>query len=349
MPEISIELYSDTQTRPTPGMREAMAAAAVGDEQRGEDPSVNRLCETVASMLGMEAAVFLPSGTMCNQIAILVHCRPGDEIIADKTSHIIHSEAGGPAALAGAMVRGIEGERGIFSPQQAEEAIRGLRNNRPRTRMIEVEQTSNAAGGTIWPVEAMQGVGEVARRHGLVAHMDGARLWNAAVATNLSAADHAEPFDTVWVDLSKGLGCPVGAVLAGDAGFIDEAWPWKHRLGGAMRQSGVIAAAGLYALEHHLARLVEDHDNARLFAERIGAIDGITVEAAETNMVFFDVQGTGMTASEVNGRLLAHGVRIGENDRYRMRAVTHLDVSRDQVEQAAEVLADVVGDGAGDV
>ena len=346
MPDIDIDLYSDTQTRPTAGMRDAMAAAPVGDEQRGEDPSANRLCDTVAEMLGKEAAVFLPSGTMCNQIAILVHCRPGDEIIADKTSHIIHSEAGGPAALAGAQVRGVDGERGIFTADQAEEAIRGVRNNRPRTRMIEVEQTSNAAGGTIWPVEALRGLGEVAQRHGLIAHMDGARLWNAAVATNVSAADHAEPFDSVWVDLSKGLGCPVGAVLAGDAAFIEEAWPWKHRLGGAMRQSGVIASAGLYALEHHLHRLVEDHDNARHFADLIGAIDGITVEASETNMVFFDVQDTGLTAAEVNGRLLAHGVRIGENDRYRMRAVTHLDVSRDQVEKAADVLADVVGGGA---
>ncbi len=346
MPDIGIDLHSDTQTRPTPKMRAAMAAAPVGDEQRGADPSVNRLCATVADMLGKEAAVFLPSGTMCNQIAILVHCRPGDEIIADRSAHIINSEAGGAAALAGTMVRAVVGDRGVFTPDQAEAAVRDARRHAPRTRMIAVEQTSNAGGGAVWPLETVRGVAEVARRHGLIMHMDGARLLNAVVASGLAARDFAQAFDSLWIDLSKGLGCPVGAVLAGDDEFIARAWPWKQRLGGAMRQSGIIAAAGTHALEHHVERLAEDHENASLFARGIGELPTVEVEPVETNMVFFDVSRTGLTAAEVHQRLMARGVRIGESGRYRMRAVTHLDVTREQVERAAGAVADVVLEGA---
>ncbi len=346
MPDIRIDLYSDTQTRPTPQMRAAMAAAPVGDEQRGEDPSVNRLCRSVADMLGKEAAVFLPSGTMCNQIALLVHCRPGDEIIAETSAHIINAEAGGPAALAGVMVRALDGERGVFRPEQAEDAVRDGRRHSPRTRLIAIEQTANAGGGAVWPLQTTLAVAEVAKRHGLVAHMDGARLLNAVVASGVAARDYAHAFDSLWIDLSKGLGCPVGAVLAGDAEFIGRAWPWKQRLGGAMRQAGVIAAAGIYALEHHVERLAEDHDNARLLARRLAELPALEVEEVETNMVFFDVRRSGMTAAEVSERLLARGVRIGENARHRMRAVTHLDVTREQVEQAAQVLTEVVLDGA---
>ena len=346
MTDIGIDLYSDTQTRPTPGMRAAMAAAPVGDEQRGEDPSVNRLCEIVADMLGKQAAVYLPSGTMCNQIAILVHCRPGDEIIADRTAHIINSEAGGAAALAGAMVRAVDGIRGVFAPEQADEAVRGASRHAPRTRMIAVEQTSNAGGGAVWPLETILGVAGVARRHGLIAHMDGARLLNAVVASGVPARDLAQPFDSLWIDLSKGLGCPVGAVLAGDDEFIAAAWRWKQRLGGAMRQSGVIAAAGVYALENHVERMAEDHANAALFARRIARSATVEVEPVETNMVFFDVSRSGLTAADMHQRLLARGVRIGASARYRMRAVTHLDVTREQIEQAADILADVAVDGA---
>jgi threonine aldolase len=348
MPEIEIDLYSDTQTRPTPEMRDAMASAPVGDEQRGEDPSVNRLCDMTAELLGKEAAVFMPSGTMCNQIAILVHCRPGDEIIADRTAHIINSEGGGPAVFSGTMVRPIDGDRGIFSPEQAEAAIRKARRHAPRTRMIEIEQTANSGGGSIWPLETIRGVGAVAKAHDLILHMDGARLLNAVVASGVAARDFAEPFDSLWLDLSKGLGCPVGAVLAGDADFIADAWQWKQRMGGAMRQAGVIAAAGVHALEHHVDRMAEDHDNAQLFATSIANLPGVRVEPdrIETNMVFFDVSETGMTAAELNERLLARGVRIGENDRYRMRVVTHLDVSRDQVAAAAEAVREVVLEAA---
>ena len=344
MPTIDIDLYSDTQTRPTQAMRDAMASAPVGDEQRDEDPTTNRLCEMTAELLGKEAAVFMPSGTMCNQIAILVHCRPGDDIIADRTAHIINSEGGGCAVFAGASFRPIDGERGIFSAEQAEAAIRKARRHAPRTRMIEIEQTANSGGGSIWPLESIRAVGDVAKEHGLILHMDGARLLNAVVASGVSARDFAEPFDSLWIDLSKGLGCPVGAVLAGSADFIEQAWQWKQRMGGAMRQSGSIAAAGVHALEHHVERMAEDHENAQFFADSIANLPGIRVEPdrIETNMVFFDVSQTGMTAAELHERLLDHSVRIGENDRYRMRVVTHLDVSRDQIAKAAEAVREVV-------
>lgn len=344
MPNIDIDLYSDTQTRPTQAMRDAMASAPVGDEQRGEDPTTNRLCEMVADMLGKEAAVFMPSGTMCNQIAIMVHCRPGDEIIADKTAHIINSEGGGPAVFAGAMLRAVDGERGIFTADQAEAAIRRPRRHSPRTRMIVIEQTANSGGGSIWPLETVRAVGAVAKQNDLILHMDGARLLNAVVASGVSAKDFAEPFDTLWVDLSKGLGCPVGAVLAGSADFVEQAWQWKQRMGGAMRQSGSIAAAGVHALEHHVARMAEDHENAQYFADAIANLPGVRVEPGpiETNMVFFDVSQTGLTAAEIHQRLLQRGVRIGENDLYRMRVVTHLDVTREQVAKAAETVREVV-------
>lgn len=348
MAKIEIDLYSDTQTRPSRGMRDAMAQAEVGDEQRDEDPSTNRLCDMVAEMLGKEAAVFMPSGTMCNQIAILVHCRPGDEIIADKTAHIINSEGGGPAVFSGTSIRPVDGVRGIFTADQAAAAIRKPRRHAPRSRMIEIEQTANSGGGTIWPLETVRAVGAVARDNGMILHMDGARLPNAVVASGVSASEFAEPFDSLWIDLSKGLGCPVGAVLAGDTDFIAQAWQWKQRMGGAMRQSGVIAAAGIYALENNVDRMAEDHANARMFAEGVANLPGVVVDmdSVQSNMVFFDVSGTGMTAADVHDRLLQHGVRIGENDRYRMRVVTHLDVTRDQVATAADAVRKVVLENA---
>jgi threonine aldolase len=344
MAENLINLYSDTQTRPTPAMRQAMAEAPVGDEQKGEDPSVNRLCAMTAELVGKEDAVFLPSGTMCNEIAILVHCRMGDEIIADKTAHIINSEAGGPAALAGALIRPLEGLRGVYTADQAEAAVRADSRYTPTTSMIAVEQTSNFGGGTVWPLETVRAIAEVARRHELALHMDGARLMNACVASGISAADYAAPFDSLWIDLSKGLGCPVGGVLAGSGDFIAQAWRWKQRLGGAMRQAGIIAAAGVYALENNVERLAEDHANARLFADRLADVPGIAVEpdAVETNIVFFDVGGTGLTADQVAERLADHGVRIGPMGEDLMRAVTHLDVTTEQVAKAAAAVRAVV-------
>jgi threonine aldolase len=321
-----------------------MAQAPVGDEQRGEDPSTNQLCDRVAELLGKEAAVFLPSGTMCNQIAILVHCLPGDEVLADGLSHIIGSEGAGAAALAGVSVRALQGCNGIFTPQQVAAAIRPDKRNAPRSRLVEIEQTVNSGGGIVWPLPALEGVADVARGHGLALHMDGARLLNAVVASGVPARRMATYCDSVWLDLSKGLGCPVGAVLAGSREFIEQAWRWKHRLGGAMRQSGMLAAAGLYALEHHVERLAEDHANARLFAERIAAIRGIELDppTIETNLVFFNVEGTGLTSAEIAVQLHERGVRIGCADDYRMRAVTHLDVDGAGIEAAATALAAII-------
>ena len=348
MTDIRIELHSDTQTRPTPGMRQAMAEAVVGDEQKDEDPSVNRLLDMAKELFGKEAAVFMPTGTMCNQIALMLHCRPGDEILADRTAHILNYEGGGAAVFAGALIRPIEGDRGVFTAEQLEENIRAVRRHTPKPRLVAIEQTSNAGGGTVWPLETIRDVGAVARANDLAMHMDGARVLNAVVASNVTASDFAEPFDTLWLDLSKGLGCPFGAVLLGSKELIHEAWQWKQRIGGAMRQAGVIAAAGIYALENNVDRLAEDHANAKFFAERIAEIPGVAIDPmnVETNLVFFDVDETGMTAAQVHDRLLEHGVRIGASGGMRMRAVTHLDVSRDQLAEAAEVLSSVVVEAA---
>jgi len=337
-----IELSSDTQTRPTAGMREAMANAVVGDEQRGEDPTVNALCDRMADMLGKEAAVFLPSGTMANQIAFLVHCRPGDEILAEERYHVINLEGAGAAALAGAFVRPLSAPRGIFTAEQLEARIRRPRRETPRPRVVTIEQTVNFGSGAVWPLERIEEVAAVARHHGLLMHMDGARLLNAVVASGVSAAAYCAPFDTVWLDLSKGLGCPVGAVLAGSDDFIREAWVWKQRLGGAMRQAGVLAAAGLYALDHHVDRMAEDHANARLFAERIADIPGIQVAGPiETNIVLFESER--MTADDLIATLAAKGLRLDVIDTHTLRAVTHLDVDRTQVEEAAAAVAEAVG------
>jgi len=348
MTDIRIELHSDTQTRPTPGMRKAMADAVVGDEQKGEDPSVNRLLDMAKALFGKEDAVFLPSGTMCNQISLMIHCRPGDEVLCDKTAHIWSTEGGGAAVFAGSLIRPIDGEHGIFTAQQLEQNIRAVRRHTPKPRLVSIEQTSNGGGGTVWPLETIREVEAMARQHGLAMHMDGARVMNAVVASNVSAADFAQPFDTMWLDLSKGLGCPFGAVLLGTRALIEDAWQWKQRMGGAMRQAGVIAAAGIYALENHVDRMAEDHANAKFFADRIAEIPGVQLDSAgvETNLVFFDVSKTGLTAPQVHDRLLEHGVRIGASSGTRMRAVTHYDVTRDKLAEAAAALATVVVEAA---
>ncbi len=347
MPAIEVDLYSDTLTKPTPGMRRAMAEAEVGNEQAHEDPTVNRLVEMVAALTGHEAAVFLPSGTMCNAIAYRVYCRPGDEVILDRTAHPIHAEAGGPAALSGCMLNQVDGERGIFTGAQVDAAVRPYKRNRPRTRLVSVEQTSNFGGGSVWPLETLRDVAAAARRHGLALHMDGARIMNAAVASGLPAKAFASLCDSAWVDFSKGLGCPVGAALCGSADFIEEAWRWKHQFGGAMRQAGVIAAAAVYALENHVERLAEDHENARRLAAGFAEIPGIRLDPpeVETNLVFFDVSGTGMTPQQVCERMLDRGVRVGTGDGARMRAVTHLDVDRAGIEKAIRALREVVAAG----
>ena len=334
-----IELQSDTQTRPTPAMREAMASAEVGDEQGFNDPTVNVLVERVAELFGKERAVFLPSGTMCNQISAAVHCGPGDEIIAERSAHIIGVEAGGASVLARAAPHPIDGERGIFTAEQAEEAVRFPSRYAPRSRVISVEQTANLVGGTVWPLETIREVVSVAQKHELKMHMDGARVLNAVVKSGVSAKAYAEGFDSIWVDLSKGLGCPVGAVLAGSSDFIDQAWRWKQRIGGSMRQAGIIAAAGVYALDHHVERLAEDHENAELLATRLAAIEGLGVEPehVDTNIIIIDVSASGSDAPTWSQRLGEKGVRLSPIGLNTLRALTHLDVTRAEVEQAAEI------------
>jgi threonine aldolase len=324
-------------------MREAMCTADVGDEKGGEDPTVNRLNEIVAGLLGKEAALFLPSGTMCNEIAFRVFCRPGDEIIMDKTAHSRHYETGGHAALSGATVYPLDGVRGIFSASQVDEAIRPNDPHFPRSRVVVVEQTSNMGGGTIWPLGVMNEVCMLAKSRGMACHMDGARLMNAVVETGISAKEYAAPFDSVWVDFSKGLGAPVGAGLAGSKVFIEEALRWKFQFGGAMRQAGIIAAGAIYALEHQVARLKDDHEKAHLLREKLSGISGIALEPSETNMVFFDVAGLGVEAWGFNEMLLEHGLRVSVIGKTRLRAVTHLDVTEEQIDDAVEIITDVVG------
>lgn len=346
-PAAFIDLYSDTKSKPTDGMRKYMMSVEVGDEQKDEDTNVLDLCARVADLLGKEAAVFLPSGTMCNEIALAVHCRPGDEIILHESAHIMVSETGGPAALAGVMVRGIPGENGIFDGETLKKAIRPESRYLQQSRLVAVEQTSNFGGGAIWPSTTLKDVVTVAREAGLILHMDGARLLNAVVASGVSAKDYAGPFDSAWIDLSKGLGGPVGAVLAGRRDFIRQAWRLKQRWGGAMRQAGFLAAAGIYALEHHVERLAEDHENARALAMGLAALPGIKLAAGEvqTNIVFFDVSKTGQSPAEIAAALKVKGVGIGGGGLFgptTMRAVTHIGVSRADIDEALKAMRDVL-------
>lgn len=336
---VTVDLFSDTVTRPTESMRRFMCEAEVGDEQQREDPTVNLLQDMVAELLGKEEALFLPSGTMCNQVAFSVHCRAGDEILLQEQAHPLLYEVGGPAALVGAVLRPLVGPRGLFTAEQVRHAIRPPAYYMPRTRAISVEQTSNVAGGVCWPLEQIEAVCETAHGGGLVAHMDGARLLNAVVASGTSARAFAAPFDSVWIDLSKGLGAPIGAVLAGSRDFIEQAWRFKQRFGGAMRQAGIIAAAGVYALRHHVDRLAEDHERARRLAEGLAALPGVMLDPArvETNIVVFDVSRAGMSGENFGARTLAsHGVRFSVLGPTTVRAVTHLDIPSNGVERALE-------------
>lgn len=335
-----IDLSADTATRPSDAMRQAIAAAVVGDEQRGEDPTTLALEARVAALLGQEKALFLPSGTMANQIAFLVHCRPGDEIICAENAHVFGSEGAGAAALAGAQYRPIDTPTGLFSVEDVTRRLRAPRHRSPRSRVVTIEQTTNRGGGRVWPEEAILALKVLARENGLVLHMDGARLLNAAIAVGVPAARFAAPCDSVWIDLSKGLGCPVGAVLAGPSGFIEEALIWKHRLGGAMRQSGILAAAGLYALDHNVDRLAEDHVHIQRLAAMLGEVPGLTLqpEGAFTNILFLDLSDSGISAPALADTLLRDGVRINVEGRNRVRLVTHLDVSAADIEVAGKLI-----------
>ncbi len=331
---VHINLSSDTQTLPSRGMKDAMMAAPLGDEQAGSDPTVWALCDRVAALLGKDAAMFLPSGTMANQVALATHCRPGDEVLAHESAHILSSEAGAPGAIAGIMLRGLAGERGQFDAETLAAAIRPASRYSPPQRLVEVEQTANRGGGSCWPLARLAAVADCALANGMATHMDGARLLNAAVALGVPAAEIARGYDSVWLDFTKGLGAPLGAVLCGTDAFIGAAWRWKQRLGGSMRQGGICAAACLYALDNNVERLAEDHANASALARGMAQLPGISVEAPETNLVFFDTSAAGLTAAGFAARLRQSGVLVSTSGPHRGRACLHLDISAGQVEEA---------------
>ncbi len=341
-----IDLRSDTVTKPTPGMREAIARAEVGDDVFGDDPTVNELEAETASKLGKEAALFTPSGTMANQLAVRTHTEPGDEVLVEANAHIYYYEAGGPAALSGVMCRCVEGRRGIFSGADLEAALRPSNVHFPRSRLVCVENTHNRGGGKIWPLEQIRELAAAARRHGLQLHLDGARLWNASVATGIAESEYAAPFDTVSVCFSKGLGAPVGSALAGTRAMVERARRFRKMLGGGMRQAGVIAAGALYALRHQRARLAEDHVNARRLAAGLAAIQGLEANPAEveTNMVRFTVRV--MPAEEFAQRLKTRGVWVIAVGRDSIRAVTNLMVTAEDIESALEKISTVVNESA---
>lgn len=341
-----IDLSSDTATRPTAAMRQAMAEAEVGDEQRREDPTVNKLQEMTAALLGKDAALFLPSGTMCNAIAFCLNANRGEAVILDRESHPNQAEAGGPAWLANVMLRPVDSPRGVFGPDDVRRFFSPGTTHAARTAFISVENTTNRGGGKVWPLDNLAALRALVDDHGMRLHMDGARLLNAAVATGTPAAVFAGYADSVWIDLSKGLGAPVGAVLAGDLEFIERARLLKHLFGGAMRQAGVIAAAGVYALEHHVDRLADDHANATRLADGLASIPGITLafDSVETNIVFFDISGTGLTPNQLEQGINARGVRFGANYDFTtlIRGVTHLDVSSADIELAVSAVRETV-------
>jgi threonine aldolase len=339
-----IDLRSDTVTKPTAAMRAAIAAADVGDEQRGEDPTVLELERRVAELVGQEAAVFVPTATMANQIALRILTRPGDEVLADENSHVFLYEQGAPAALSGLVMRGLPGARGRFAPEQVRAAVRDPRSGHmPITRLVCVENTHNSSGGRVWTLDELDALVETCRGLGLRVHLDGARIVNAAVALGVAPAEVAGRFDTVTICLSKGLGCPLGALVAGSAELMVDARRAKHLFGGAMRQAGVVAAAGLHALDHHVDRIADDHARAKRLALAL-ADAGLAVdpEHVETNFVQLDV--TPLATAEVLARLRENGVLLSATVHPSvLRAVTHLDVDDDDVEDAAKAISRALG------
>ena len=337
-----VNLRSDTQTRPTEEMRRVMASAEVGDEQYFDDPTVAELCARVATLLGQEAAVFLPSGTMCNHIGLRLHVRPGgDEIILHRSAHPIMAESGSPAALTGAMVYPLDSDDGTFTAEQVRGALRQVGNRyQPVSRLVHVEQTTNLMGGRVWPLSRLDAVLDAGAEAGLRSHLDGARLMNAVVASGVSAARWASRFDTAWIDFTKGLGAPLGACLAGSSELIEEAWRWKQMMGGSMRQAGIVAAGALYALDHHVERLADDHALAGVLASGLAKIPGVSIDPSvvETNIVVFRVA----DAFAVSEALRVRDVWIGALDAVTLRAVTHLDVDRAGVDVALRAVNDVM-------
>lgn len=335
---LPIDLRSDTVTRPTAGMLAAMARAEVGDDVFGEDPTIRALEERVAHLLGMESAVFVPSGTMANQIAIKIHTRPGDEILCESTAHIFLWEAGGPAAISGVLVRTLDGEHGVLKKSQLVGQIRPVVDYYPRTRLVSLENTHNRGGGRVYPQHEVEAISSWARSNGLAMHLDGARIWNASVASGATLQELCRPFDTVAVCFSKGLGAPVGSALAGNREMILMARRARKMLGGGMRQAGYLAAAAIYALDHHVDRLRDDHHNAQTIASAIRDCPGLRLvpEQVETNLVWFEVGPELGSATTISDRLRDKGVWAHASGPTTLRVCTHLDVSARQAEYAAE-------------
>jgi threonine aldolase len=341
-----IDLRSDTKTKPSPEMRAAIAAAEVGDEQRREDPTVNRLEAMAAELLGQEEAVYVPTATMANEIALRVLGNPGDEVVAEQNSHIFISELGGPAVFAGLMTRQLPCVAGRFTPEQLRETTRhGDHTHTPATRIVSVENTHNASGGRVWPLDEVEAIVATARELELRLHLDGARVLNAATALGVPAREIGRHFDTVTLCLSKGLGCPLGALVAGSPELMANARRLKHQFGGAMRQAGIVAAAGVYALEHHVDRLADDHLRARRLAEGLHEAGvPVDLDQVETNFVQVDVGPLGLGPEEALERLAQQGVGLSMTVHPTiLRAVTHLDVGDEDIERAVELIPRALG------
>jgi len=341
-----IDLRSDTKTQPSPGMREAIATAVVGDEQRREDPTVNELERRVAELLGQEESVYVPTATMANEIALRTLADPGAELIAEENAHLLLSELGGPAVFAGLMTRPIRGQRGRFGPDEVQRMVRRTdETHTPPTRVVAIENTHNASGGRVWPLEEIQALVSTCRELELSVHLDGARVMNASVASGVPAAEIAGQFDTVTLCLSKGLGCPLGALVAGPHDLMRKARRFKHQFGGAMRQAGIVAAAGIYALDHNVERLADDHTRARRLAEGLQAAGvPVDLEQVETNFVQVDVGTLGLDTRDALARLAEEGIGLSMTPHPGvLRALTHLDIDDDDIEQAIERVPRAVG------
>jgi len=346
-----INMYSDTVTRPTAAMRQAIAEAECGDDMSGDDPTVNRLEAMVAERLEKEAAVFACSGTQSNQMGVRTHCQPGDELLIAENGHIANFEAGGPAVLSGVSCRLLKAQHGMIDVDDLEGMLRADNQHLCRTRLVCVENTTNAGGGRPWPLDQLDRVGQWAHENGLKSHVDGARLFNACVAGGYSAAEATRHYDTVSICFSKGLGCPMGSVLVGSAQDIAVARRSRKLFGGALRQAGIVAAAAVHALDHHVERMAEDHANARAFAEALSEIDGVRIDPddVESNLVFFEIDPEIGDATQLAAKAFETGVKVGASGSHRLRACTHLDVDREQVLEAAAIIGRCVEAGVGDL
>lgn len=341
MNNITIDLFSDSMTKPTAEMRRFIYESEVGDEQKNEDPTVNILIDKCCDLFGKESALFMPTGTMCNLVAFLVHCEQGDEVILDATAHSMHYEVAGISSFAGAIPRVLNGENGIFTLDQFKSAIRPVNRHLPKSKMVHIEQTANLGGGAIWPLEEMNKICQEARANDIICHMDGARLLHAVVETNISAREYSENFDTVWLDFTKSLGAPFGAIMAGSREFIEKAWRRKQQLGGAMRQAGIMASAALYGLVHHTDKIKEDHKNAKRLAAGLSKIEFLEVDPVHTNLVFFRIKNHHLTARELADLCLEKGVRMLVHEFNTIRAVTHLDIDESAIDETLNIINEI--------